>query len=78
MSLLAPENLKQPVADRIVMLVNAGHDEAAIFKDIYAQCQLKLTTRAARQRLADHIAQISAIDVFATGQVPDGLEELES
>ena len=78
MTLLAPENLKQPVADRIVMLVNEGHDEAEIFKDIHSQCWLQLETKAARQRLADHIAQISAIDVFATGEVPDELEELYS
>jgi len=60
------------------MLVSKGHDAASIFKDIYAQCELTLTTRAARQRLADHIAKISAIDVFTTGEVPDGLEEQES
>lgn len=77
MSLLAPVNLNQAVTDRIVMLIGDGFSEDAIFKDIYSQCWLQMETKAARQRLADLIAQISAIDVFATGEVPDGLEELQ-
>jgi len=77
MSLLAPVNLNQPVTDRIVMLLGDGFSEEEIFKDIHSQCWLQIETKAARQRLADLIAQISAINVFATGEVPDGLEELQ-
>jgi hypothetical protein len=78
MSLLAPVNLNQAVTDRIVMLVNDGFSEDAIFEDIYSQCWSRLQNKPERQALADRIAQISAIDVFATGEIPDSPEELES
>lgn len=77
MSLLAPENLEQPVQDRILMLLQAGHQRNDVFKDIYIQCWTSLKTKAQKQHLADFIAQIDSRSVFATGWVPEGLEELQ-
>ncbi len=74
MSLLAPENLEQPVQDRILMLLQAGHQPEDVFKDIYSQCWLSLKTKADRQELADFIAQLHPRSVFAPGSVPEGLE----
>lgn len=77
MSLLAPENLEQPVQDRILMLLQAGHQPDDVFRDIYTQCWLSLKTKADRQELADFIAKLDRRSVFATGWVPEGLEELQ-
>ena len=77
MKLLAAENLEQSIQDRIVMLLQAGHQQEEVFKDIYAQCWLSLNTNAKKQDLADFIAKIDRISVFATGWIPEGLEELQ-
>lgn len=78
MSLLAPENFEQPVQDRILMLLQAGHQPDDVFRDIYAQCRTSLQTKAAKQELADHIAVMDRIYVGAVGSIPQGLEEIES
>jgi len=77
MRLLAPENLEQSVQDRILMLLQAGHQPDDVFKDIYSQCWLSIKTKADKQELADFIAQLDRRSVFATGSVPEGLEELQ-
>ena len=78
MSLLAPENRSQKVQDRILMLLQAGHQPDDVFRDIYVQCRTSLQTRAAKQELADHIAVMDRINVMAVGSIPQGLEEIES
>jgi len=77
MRLLAPENLEQSVQDRILMLLQAGHQPDDVFKDIYSQCWLSIKTKADKQELADFIAQLDRRSVFATGSVPEGLEGLQ-
>ena len=74
MKLLAKENLQQSVGDRIVMLLQAGHQQEEVFKDIYAQCALSIETKAQKQSLADYIAVMDRMDVFAVGSIPEGLE----
>lgn len=76
MTLLAPENLEQPVQDRILMLLQAGHQPDDVFKDIYSQCWLSLKTKADKQELADFIAKLDRRSVFATGCIPEGLEDI--
>lgn len=77
MKLLAAENLQQSIQDRILMLLQAGHQQEEVFKDIFVQCRQSLTSRASKQELANHIAIIDRMDVFAIGSIPKGLRELE-
>jgi hypothetical protein len=76
-ALLAPENVEQSVQDRILMLLQAGHQPDDVFKDIYTQCWLSIKTKAHKQDLADFIAKMDRRSVFAIGWVPEGLEELQ-
>jgi len=57
--------------------LQAGHQPDDVFKDIYSQCWLSIKTKADKQELADFIAQLDRRSVFATGSVPEGLEELQ-
>ena len=77
MKLLAPENLQQSIQDRILMLLQAGHQQEEVFKDIYVQCRQSLTSRASKQELANHIAIMDRMNVMAIGSIPKGLRELE-
>ena len=77
MKLLAAENLQQSVQDRILMLLQAGHQQEEVFKDIYVQCRQSLTSRASKQELANHIAIMDRMNVMAIGSIPKGLRELE-
>jgi hypothetical protein len=78
MKLLAAKNLQQSVQDRILMLLQAGHQPDDVFKDIYVQCALSIETKAQKQELADYIAVMDRCFVGAVGSIPEGLEELES
>jgi hypothetical protein len=66
-------NPNQPVNDRIVMLLNLGFTEAETFTDIQRHCKLSIVTKQSKQELADTIAQIKRLNVFATGVIPAGL-----
>lgn len=77
MKLLAAENLQQSIQDRILMLLQAGHQQEEVFKDIYVQCRQSLTSRASKQELANHIAIMDRMNVMAIGSIPKGLRELE-
>ena len=77
MKLLAAENLQQSVQDRILMLLQAGHQQEEVFKDIYVQGRQSLTSRASKQELANHIAIMDRMNVMAIGSIPKGLRELE-
>jgi hypothetical protein len=66
-------NPNQPVSDRIVMLLNLGFTEAETFTDIQRHCKLSIVTKQSKQELADTIAQIKRLNVFATGVIPAGL-----
>ena len=65
-------NLKQHPADRIVMLLNMGFERDEIFADIHKHCEMQMTSKAARQRLANQIAQIDECNVMASGKIPKG------
>lgn len=77
MKLLAAENLEQSIEDRILMLLQGGHRQEEVFKDIFVQCRSSLKSRASKQELANHIAVIDRMDVTAIGSIPKGLRELE-
>ena len=77
MKLLAAENLQQSIQDRILMLLQAGHQQEEVFKDIFVQCRQSLTSRASKQELANHIAIMDRMNVMAIGSIPKGLRELE-
>jgi hypothetical protein len=64
-----PIVLGESVPDRIVRLL-ADESCDYVFKDIYSLCQTSLMSTELRQSLADHIAQVYSLNVFATGTVP--------
>jgi len=65
-----PLNLKESVNDRIVRLLNNGEARDFVFRDIAEHCQGSIDSKKKLQNLADVIAQIDLMNVFATGTVP--------
>ena len=65
-----PLNLNEPVSDRIVRLLQLGESRDFVFKDIVEHCQSSIDSKKELQRLADVIAQIDLMNVFATGTIP--------
>ena len=60
----------ESVCDRIVRLL-ADESCDYVFNDIYGLCETSFESSSARQSLADHIAQVESLNVFATGTVPE-------
>ena len=57
--------------DRINQLLKQGLNNEEVFKKIYGEAsQFKVLTKKDKQGLADTIAQIRGINVFASGVVP--------
>ena len=73
-----PLNLNEPVNDRIVRLLNLGESRDFVFKDIAEHCQGSIDSKKQLQNLADVIAQIDLMNVFATGTVPKSAGDLPS
>jgi len=61
------------VQDRVVQLLNAGRTPDEVFHDVYENfyAGAKFPKRK-QQTVADHIAQVYTLNVFATGTVPPG------
>jgi len=59
--------------DRIVKLLQMGFSTDDVFVDIYESCRMSINTKRDKQALADIIAQIDRIDVFAKGTIPEGV-----
>ena len=61
--------------DRINQLLEQGLNNEEVFKEIYQEAsQFKILTKKDKQELADTIAQIRGINVFASGNVPKDIE----
>ena len=65
-----PLDLTEGVNNRIVRLLNAGESRDFVFADIARHCEQTIKGKNDRQNLADVIAQIDLMNVFATGTVP--------
>jgi hypothetical protein len=73
-----PLNLNEPVNDRIVRLLQLGESRDFVFADIASHCESSLDSKKQLQDLADVIAQIDLMNVFATGTVPKSAGDLPS
>ena len=61
--------------DRINHFIEQGINNEEVFKEIYQEgSQFKILTKKDKQELADTIAQIRGINVFASGNVPKDIE----
>jgi|TARA_R110000824_G_scaffold195660_2_gene378527 hypothetical protein len=61
--------------DRINHFIEQGLNNEEVFKEIYQEAsQFKILTKKDKQELADTIAQIRGINVFASGNVPKDIE----
>ena len=61
--------------DRINHFIEQGLNTEEVFKEIYQEAsQFKILTKKDKQELADTIAQIRGINVFASGNVPKDIE----
>jgi len=61
--------------DRINHFIEQGLNNEEVFKEIYQEAsQFKIVTKKDKQELADTIAQIRGINVFASGNVPKDIE----
>jgi len=61
--------------DRINHFIEQGLNNEEVFKEIYQEAsQFKILTKKNKQELADTIAQIRGINVFASGNVPKDIE----
>ena len=62
--------------DRIVKLLQLGFSRDEVFHDICEKCSVSIHKNRAfkkhKQELADLIAQIDSMSVFATGTIPEG------
>lgn len=62
--------------DRIVKLLQLGFSRDEVFFDLCEKCSMSLaksrSPKKHKQELADMIAQIDSISVFATGTIPEG------
>ena len=63
--------------DRLVKLLNLGFSRAEVVYDITEKCSMSFhkskSPKKHNQALADLIAQIDCINVFATGTIPEGV-----
>ena len=63
--------------DRIVKLLNLGFSRDEVFHDITEKCSMSFhkskSPKKHKQELADLIAQIDCINVFAIGTIPEGV-----
>jgi len=62
--------------DRIVKLLQLGFSRDEVFHDITEKCSMSTThsrsPKKRKQELANLIAQIDSMSVFATGTIPEG------
>jgi hypothetical protein len=62
--------------DRIVKLLQLGFSRDEVFHDISEKCSMSIaksrSPKKHKQELADLIAQIDSMSVFATGTIPEG------
>lgn len=62
--------------DRIVKLLQLGFSRDEVFHDICEKCSMSTThsrsPKKRKQELANLIAQIDSMSVFATGTIPEG------
>jgi len=62
--------------DRIVKLLQLGFSRDEVFYDICEKCSMSTThsrsPKKRKQELANLIAQIDSMSVFATGTIPEG------
>ena len=70
------EDLPEPVSgedplDRIVMLLNNGISRDDVYRDIVERCSLFYTNKSRKQSLANHIAKVDTMSVFATMKIPE-------
>lgn len=62
---------QEPWNDRVIRLLNAGESRDFVFADIVHHSQGSLDSTKKLQNLADVIAQLDSMNVFATGTVPE-------
>lgn len=62
--------------DRIVKLLQLGFSRDEVFHDLCEKCSMAIaksrSPKKHKQELADVIAQIDTMNVFATGTIPEG------
>ena len=58
----------ESVVDSIVRLLNKGHSESDIYDFIERHCSMTMTTEAQQISMRNHIAKLSAMNVFAIGE----------
>ena len=62
--------------DRVIRLLNAGESRDFVFADIVHHAPGSIDSKKKLQNLADVIAQLDSMNVFATGTVPKNLNDL--
>ena len=61
------------IVDRVVQLLNAGRTPDEVFHDVYENFYAgEKFPKQKQQAVADHIAQVHTLNVFATGTIPPG------
>ena len=58
----------ESVTDSIVKLLNKGHSESDIYDFMKHHCSMMMVTKAQQTSMRNHIAKLSAMNVFATGE----------
>jgi len=60
--------MNESVIDSIVRLLNKGHSESDIYDFIESHCSMTMSTEAQKTSMRNHIAKLSAMNVFAIGE----------
>jgi hypothetical protein len=61
------------VVDRVVQLLNSGITPDEVFHDVYENFYAgEKFPKQKQQAVADYIAQVHTLNVFATGTIPPG------